>query len=308
MGWAPGHAPYPQQWAGGSNSPPPPRHPIYIPLPPVAPYRPNQDLGNTLRYYPPGAPLNPLVETRPRAPVPGPRQNIPRVPHHQPRTPSPDVDHRPLPRPLPSSVRVARGLAADTRPALNPILAAPEPPFGMLGLDWDLADHPIRNLSREENRWVDVRELNGAAVCANTREGSRPLERLVLMFAGLPVEIEVTHTHPASGRGGRADWDVPYVTVRDVFHAIFDWVKAPIEEGEMAMLDEPLFARVVEAAEMRRRWRPLGWDDSTGAHFLRIDYLGARRHFRGIRPARREEIPARRRVDEVFVVELGQSE
>ena len=237
------------------------------------------------------------------------RHNIPTVPLAQrpSQTSSPSVDYQPLPHPLPPRVPAPRHLAADTRPVIDPILAAPEPPFGTLGLDWDLADNPIRNLNREENEWIDLRKLNRAAVCASRRDGSRPLERFVLMFAGLPMEIEVSHTHPAN-RWGLADLDVSYVTIQDVLRTIYKWVNAPIEEGEMTALDGPLFATVVEAAEMRRRWRPMGWNNTTGAPFLKIDYLGARRRFKGIRPARREELPAERRVDEVFVIELGESE
>ena len=201
-----------------------------------------------------------------------------------------------------------------SRFAIDPILAFPELPFGTLGLEWDLADDPIRSIfGHPENAWIHRRDLARAAV----RDGDRVLERLVLVFAGLSPEcdaqvtVEVTHAQPATIFGG-VDEDVRGVTVHDVLSAIFQWVGSPMGADEVQGLDGEVFAAVIRTADARRRGRGrAAWPRTIVDYdsYLKVDYLGDQRRFKGIRPALRGEVPLGRIPSgEAFVVELGASD
>ena len=189
---------------------------------------------------------------------------------------------------------------AQSKFTVDSILATPSSPLGTIRLQWDLTDNPMRIVldCRPEHRWIERAHLARAAVC----EGTRKLERLVLVFAGQTKErdmqIEVTHAHPATLIGA-VDEDVAWVTVHDVFFAMFQWLTSPIGADEMGRLEGERFSTVIRA-EARR----VG---AATKQYRKIDYLGEQRRFKGIRPARRDEVPDGKALGEVFVVELGRS-
>ena len=77
---------------------------------------------------------------------------------------------------------------------------------------------------------------------------------------------------------------------------------------EMQGLEGELFAAVIWTADARRRGRgSAAWPSLDHDSYLKVDYLGERRRFKGIRPALRGELPLGRIPGEVFVVELGAS-
>ncbi|PIL23052.1 hypothetical protein GSI_14359 [Ganoderma sinense ZZ0214-1] len=319
-GWTP-YATYPH----GPQTTAPCRYPILVPLQDVAQHLPPHPFGAALGYH--QQDTSTLEPQRHWAQTPWyPWAQIPWY-YYQAQRPAPRDDDAPMAitrapwrsrspdRTLPERIPwhpwidIDRDTRSHTQLTVDPILALPAPPFGTLGFQWDLADNPVRAiLDRPENGWIRWRDLTRAAV----RDGARALERLVLVFKPalrLPRErdaqIGVTHTHPATRLG--ADEDVAWVTVYDVFMAIFQWLVSPIGEAEMRRLGDGRFEEVIRTAEARRRGRA-GRAGTVGREpYLKVDYLGERRRFKGIRLGVRDEVPVGRRLGEVFVIELGAS-
>ncbi|KAM5543575.1 hypothetical protein V8D89_002826 [Ganoderma adspersum] len=278
------YATYPQT---PQIAPPPSRHSILVPLQSVAQYLPPHPFGAALGYHQQCRPASPPWYMYYYAQAPW-------------WPPCPDPYRRwPLPE-----CRALPWTDQDTRSpyTVDPILATPSSPSGTIRLQWDLADNPMRIVldCRPENRWIQRAHLARAAVC----EGTRKLERLVLVFAGLArerdMQIEATHAHPATLIGA-VDEDVSWVTVHDVFFAMFQWLTSPIGADEMRRLEGERFDTVVRAEA--RRTGTAGREGTK--QYRKIDYLGERRGFKGMRPARRDEVPDGRTLGEVFVVELG---
>ena len=311
-----GLIPYPLQWIVPYQPPPPLAHPTFVSLPIIPTHLPPHGFPSGIYYPPQDEAPTPPQHRRPGTPDRvAPREDDSGPPVTvTPRAPAPPDPYRP--RPLLDDVRpwLDQSIHNTSRFTIDPVLAFPEPPFGALGLEWDLADDPIRSIfGRPENAWINRRDLARAAV----RDGDRALERLVLVFAGLSPEcdaqvtVEVTHAQPATIFGG-VDEDVRGVTVHDVLSAIFQWVLSPMGADEMQVLEGELFAAVIWTADARRRGRNAGWPPTISSldydSYLKIDYLGDRRRFKGIRAALGAELPLGRIPGEVFVVELGASD
>ena len=307
-----GLIPYPLQWIVPYQPPPPLAHPTFVSLPIIPTHLPPHGFPSGIYYPPQDEPRGARRDQTFRDGNAAAGSEGDSRPLVAPRAPTPPNPYHP--RHLPDGVRPwpDRGIHNPSRFAIDPILALPEPPFGILGFEWDLADDPIRSIfGRPENAWIHRQDLARAAV----RDGARALERLVLVFAGLSGEcdaqIEVTHTHPATILGG-VDEDMRGVTVNDVLSAIFQWVLSPMGADEMQVLEGELFAAVIWTADARRRGRNAGWPPTISSldydSYLKIDYLGDRRRFKGIRAALGAELPLGRIPGEVFVVELGASD
>ena len=88
---------------------------------------------------------------------------------------------------------------------------------------------------------------------------------------------------------------------------LHDALRAPIEAHELKRLGAPERAALLRSAAARRRRQQLSGpaDAQSSGVPRKVDYLGRRRRFLGIRPATGGEVPLGKRWGEVFVVEWG---
>ncbi|KAL7277085.1 hypothetical protein PYCCODRAFT_1432787 [Trametes coccinea BRFM310] len=177
-------------------------------------------------------------------------------------------------------------------PALPPLL-------------WDVMKHPDHiRLGSAHTPGTPRLVSSDVARCAarsSPKENRLPLRRMVLLLPSIPREIEVTPAKEAVW----ASAPLPYVTVGDVLHNLYRALRMPVDPKELGRLDLPRRERLRRAFETRLRDDPANRARDLEYGIRRIDYLGNRRAFLGIRPARSSEVPRGERQRDVFIVELG---
>ncbi|KAI0687559.1 hypothetical protein C8Q76DRAFT_760098 [Earliella scabrosa] len=225
------------------------------------------------------SPRGPPEAPRPRTiPLPG----IARDDHHQPAHPpqranSPyQLYHRP-------TYRHPTGCAS-----VDPILATPQHPTATPSLTWDMMLAPMTAL--HSNPAISPAELRRSAI-RTSGWNRQPIHSLVLMFPYLPMEIEIKASRMSS------------VTVEDVLEGLYHALRAPIERQDFRKRSESEQSTLLRASERRRRLLPE--DSYSREALLKIDFLGRRRRFMGIRPALPYEVPRGGRGGEVYIVEVG---
>ncbi|RPD60327.1 hypothetical protein L226DRAFT_444211, partial [Lentinus tigrinus ALCF2SS1-7] len=182
---------------------------------------------------------------------------------------------------------------------VDPCLAIPLHPTSAPAFTWDLLYHPTAALL--ESPSISPRDLRRCAFRTSATSQGPSLQSLVLIFPLLPMEIEIGVS--SSGASRRASGSIACLTVGDVLEGLYRGLRAPIEPHEFMALSEPEKGTLFRACEVRCRCLP---EDARSRHALRkIDYLARRRRFLGIRPAMPYELPKRRKLGEVYVVEVG---
>ncbi|RPD60282.1 hypothetical protein L226DRAFT_539738 [Lentinus tigrinus ALCF2SS1-7] len=263
------------------------------------------------------------------------QSSVRHAPYSRPPPAVPPVRRSAVPAILPSgtSATTASASASDV-PIVDALLAFPphasaEPPF-----EWDIMRDPYKSLQDnmpirhiiDLRRWVAIRAGPGGV--------PEPLTSLVLILEDAPgLEITVEHSVTPSFLPP-APWEVNprAVIIYDLLGQLYRELREPLTREELAALGEEERVRLRDAADARvgyefgcvveamhhqrerNRRKSLAYRDGC-AHadpehdesvpLRRIDRLGRRRRFLGIRPARRREVPAGREHGEVFVVELG---
>ncbi|KAM5543594.1 hypothetical protein V8D89_002845 [Ganoderma adspersum] len=186
-------------------------------------------------------------------------------------------------------------------PSVDPFLAVPHHPTTRPPIVWDMMRHPSTAVLDHPSLTHDALRQR-PAVRASRADGRQPLRSLVLVFPLLPMEVEIVPSR-ASLRAGLA-----YVTIWDVLEGLYYGLRAPISPQELRTLGQSERATLQATAESRRRDVPeleKKLAGETGNSLRRIDYLARRRRFVGMRPALAYERPTRRKLGEVFVVQVG---
>ena len=256
-----------------------------------------------------------------------------------PRTPRP-LPATPAGRSEPP-VHVHDGMNATPAPILDRALALPAHPSSCPLFDWDIMLDPFKALEKPQNvtflqttdlrRWAAIRAAPGSI--------PTPLTSMVFIFKDVPgVEITVERSAiPPLLPPSRWPEDPRTVILYDVFGQLYRELREPLTRRELAALSEEERARLRQAADARignefecpadvwgharererERSRPTsvhsayadGYAHADPWHervpLRRVDRLGRRRRFLGIRPAQPWEVPAGRKFGDVFVVELG---
>ncbi|KAI0693511.1 hypothetical protein C8T65DRAFT_667906 [Cerioporus squamosus] len=244
------------------------------------------------------------------------------------------------PRPPPSQVHTTERVSSIGTPSAPPPIVDALlvfPPHASIApmLKWDVLMDPYKSLAKPENMAIrhmaDLRRW--AAIRAGPVPGvPQPLTSIVLVLEDVPgLEIDVEHSV------------IPPPMPRNALRRprrLYRELREPLSREELAALDEDERARLRQAADARvgyefecaadifgharnmslRAQLEHHRDAYAHAHadpvhgsqtslesvpLRRVDRLGRRRRFLGIRPARSREVPAGREGGEVFVVELG---
>ncbi|KAI0628650.1 hypothetical protein C8Q77DRAFT_1147365 [Trametes polyzona] len=175
-----------------------------------------------------------------------------------------------------------------------------------LSLFWDISTHP-ENIRVGNTHSPTARELTQfeASRCAawipSGKRNSLPLQTVVLIFPGVPLEVEVI----PSANAQWSDRPLPYVTVGDLLYGLYKSLRISIHQDDYERLSVSEREALRLAFEARLQRDPEHHAQNLERGFRRIDYLGDMRIFLGIRPACHDEIPPARRGEEVFMVELG---
>ncbi|KAI8974818.1 hypothetical protein BD414DRAFT_556148 [Trametes punicea] len=189
-------------------------------------------------------------------------------------------------------------------PSVDPLLEALPSPV-LPPLLWDIMTHPdnIRLGSAHSPRAHRLTSSDVARCAARSRvaDSRLPLRTLIMVLPTIPLEVEIVpSTEPLW-----ADMPLPYVTVGDVLHGLYRALRVPIKPEELGKLDPGRRELVRRSFERRLRDDPTNRARNLEYGIRRIDYLGHRRYFLGIRPARSFDVAERRKRSEVFIVELG---
>ncbi|KAI0765916.1 hypothetical protein BD413DRAFT_453081, partial [Trametes elegans] len=126
-------------------------------------------------------------------------------------------------------------------------------------------------------------------------DGGHPLCLLVLIFPHLSIKLEITPSAGGSPAGDRR-----YVSVWDVLLGLYNGLRTPITPAalaDMASADQRGLAR---SATRRMELLP---SDRGSSSIRKVDFLGRRRRFLGIRSAQPGEVPLGKGLGEVFVVD-----
>ena len=98
-----------------------------------------------------------------------------------------------------------------------------------------------------------------------------------------------------------------FVTVWDVLDGLYHGLREPVPVSEFIGLSEREQGGLMQAADERCARFPAEDRRRAREAFLKVDYLGRRRKFLGIRPAEPYELPRGARFGEVYVVEVEKS-
>ncbi|KAI0628662.1 hypothetical protein C8Q77DRAFT_1147476 [Trametes polyzona] len=179
-------------------------------------------------------------------------------------------------------------------PALPPLL-------------WDISTHPENMRLGSAHSLTTQRLMQSDTVrCAarsSVKNSRLPLHKVVLIFPGVPLEVEIMPSADARW----SDRPLPYVTVGDLLYGLYRSLRTSVQQDEYERLSVSEREALRRAFDARLRRDPQHHTQNLEHGIRRIDYLGERRRFLGIRPASRREIPPQRRGEEVFVVELGRA-
>ncbi|KAH9923405.1 uncharacterized protein BXZ73DRAFT_79476 [Epithele typhae] len=273
--------------------------------------------------------------TPPEAPRPGvvplpevksPRAGPSRL-HAAPPPPSASYAYAPIAAPVPTHPRIGAHILAPTAtahppqshrgptrlrpPIVDPLLAVAGTSHSRPRLEWDLANERTSTRVAAADLQRPAAVLDVAA--GYTRHGTaqpRPARSITLVFPRLPLRIVVHPTGVDSGdRHHGHDSHAPrYVTVGDVLGTLHHALHAPLPPEEWAALSPREQTHLASRVASRRRAEGF-WTETnalTEKAVKSIDFLGRRRRFAGIRPAKRGEAPIDVRMDgdsSVFVVE-----
>lgn len=196
--------------------------------------------------------------------------------------------------------------APAAEPMVDPLLEVLPSP-ALPPLLWDVMVHPdsikLGSAHSPTSRWLAHADLGRCAARTSVKSSRLPLRKMVLIFPGIPLEIEVTPS-------AEAFWfsqPLPYVAVGDMLYGLYRALRTSIAHNELERLD-PAWRESLRVAFDKRLRRDTQHHTQNLEHGIRrIDYLGERRCFLGIRPATRRELPSGRRPEETFVVELGRA-
>ncbi|KAI0823459.1 hypothetical protein BC628DRAFT_1411507 [Trametes gibbosa] len=245
------------------------------------------------------------MDTRPKKTV--------RFVNFHPRTPSPASVTRHNDYPSWSAINAAPPSphsypafsAAPAEDAMVDPLLDVLPPPALPPLLWDISIHPdnIRLGSAHSPASTRLAHSDLARCAARTsvKNARLPVRKIVLIFPGIPLEVEVT---PAAD----AYWSsrpLPYVTVGDLLYGLYKALRTSVAQAEYEHLDPDLRESLRISFHSRLNRDPQHHVQNLEHGVRRIDYLGERRRFLGIRPASGRELPPSRRSEEVYVVELG---
>ena len=207
----------------------------------------------------------------------------------------------------------------DAAPSIDPLLVASHPSSSSKPpLSWDVSQSPAQARVNIGDAPLSPDTLQRCAVRAAGHNSARPLRSLVLTSPHLlaPIEIAIATPPRAPPHPQRPQHpeDAPpppppssHITVADVLGGLHDALRAPIEAHELKRLGAPERAALLRSAAARRRRQQLSGpaDAQSSGVPRKVDYLGRRRRFLGIRPATGGEVPLGKRWGEVFVVEWG---
>ncbi|PIL23031.1 hypothetical protein GSI_14338 [Ganoderma sinense ZZ0214-1] len=185
-----------------------------------------------------------------------------------------------------------------TQPSVDPFLAVLHHPNTRPPIVWDVMRHSSTAVLDHPSLTLDALRQR-CAFKASRADGRHPLRSLVLIFPFLPtIQVEIVPSR-ASLRAG-----LHHISIWDVLEGLYYGLRAPISPHEFRTLGPSERDTLHAVAETRRR--AMGESDSESGTVRRIDYLGRRRRFVGVRPALAYELPAGgRKLGEVFVVEVG---
>ncbi|KAI0667191.1 hypothetical protein C8Q78DRAFT_1054490 [Trametes maxima] len=170
---------------------------------------------------------------------------------------------------------------------------------------WDVMSHPdsiqLGSAYSAASRYFAQSDLARCAARSNVKNSRLPLRRMVLIFLDIPLEIEVAPCAEARW----SERPLPFVTVGDVLYGIYRTLRASAVQSELNQLDTHTRELSYRMFDARLRDDPRNRARNLEYGVRRIDCLGEQRQFLGIRPAIGQELPSRRRGEDVFVVELG---
>ena len=208
----------------------------------------------------------------------------------------------PSPRRAREYERDARSLDFDAQSIIDPLLALPRRALTETftpALSWDVIYSPAHAL--REHREIAQGDLLRPAACLGSpysTYGARPLRAFTLVVPLLPAHAQTIVV--AAGA------DHAYASVWDALDALYCALRVPVGAAELGALGAREQAALLQAAEERGvRFQEDARRVRDG--LLRVDYLGRRRMFIGIRPAAGWEVPRGLPMEEVFVVELEKS-
>ena len=198
----------------------------------------------------------------------------------QPRAGQP-YSHSPAPpAPLPKLSAASRLPLVDLS-SIDTLIAFPPRPGAHPRLRWNVNDDPERALAEAG---IARTELERCAV----RTNGEPLARLTLVFPSLRLQLPVLPSRRSLG----------YATLWDVLLALHRGLLEPARAHELAVLGANVHAELLQAANAA--------GNGTGLNYpRRVELLGEKKWFLGIRPAMPWEVPGGTRIGEVFVVEVG---
>ncbi|KAI0765912.1 hypothetical protein BD413DRAFT_606073 [Trametes elegans] len=177
-------------------------------------------------------------------------------------------------------------------PALPPLL-------------WDVMTHPnnikLGSAYLQSAHYLLQSHLARCAARTSMKNSRLPLAKMVLVVPGYPLEVEVT---PAA-EPLWSDRPLPFVTVGDILYGIYRALRESVNTTEFDRLPRAQRDAMRVAFERRLRSDPANYARNLQTGVRRVDYLGVKRQFIGIRFALGMELPPRRQREETFVVELG---
>ncbi|KAI0353864.1 hypothetical protein OH77DRAFT_1497016 [Trametes cingulata] len=172
-------------------------------------------------------------------------------------------------------------------------------------LIWDVMTHPdhidLGSAYSPVSRRLTQSDLARCAARTSVKDSRLPLRRMILIIPGHPLEVEVT----PSPEPYWSSTPLPFVTVGDVLYGLYKALRASVDARDCERLEQRVRDSLRRAFERRLLSDPRNHRRNVQHGIRKIDYLGDRRMFLGIRPARTRELPPRWSRGEVFVVELG---
>ncbi|RPD72385.1 hypothetical protein L226DRAFT_546934 [Lentinus tigrinus ALCF2SS1-7] len=190
-------------------------------------------------------------------------------------------------------------------PSIDRLLIAPQYQAHPPPLRWDVAEHPnsIKLGSRGSLRARDLSRQDVANCAVRNRANGSPmmLTRITLVFAGLPLIIEIEPTDAPVW----TSTPLPYLTVGDVIYGLYKALRLSVSSREFEVLTWAHRESVSRAFHKRLASDRGNYDKNVRHGVRRIDYLGEMRQFVGLRPAAWMEVPTGKRREDVFVVVLA---
>ncbi|KAI0641431.1 hypothetical protein C8Q79DRAFT_895418, partial [Trametes meyenii] len=203
----------------------------------------------------------------------------------------------------PTSYPAFSAASAETA-MVDPLLEVLSSP-SLPPLLWDVMNHPdtiqLGSAYSSASRYFSQSDLARCAGRSDVKNSRLPLRRMVLIFLDIPLEIEVT----PSAEAYWSERPLPFVTVGDVLYGLYRTLRVSVGQSELDKLDVHMREMSYRMFDARLRDDPRNHSRNLEFGVRRIDCLGEHRQFLGIRPAIGQELPLRRRGEDVFVVELG---